>query len=131
MNNKQEKQTSISLSRSDVEFIYYAVNQHMEMVKTHHGMAWDYSLEKEAAYLESLKRRLPMHQGTEYPRISRNDFWFLEYTLNERNDFVNEGVGTPWFKAPKYDSLRTSAIINRLRRALGISKEEFENGMPE
>lgn len=127
---KKAERISTNLSVEDIQFIFYAVSQHIDIVKNNRGIAWDASLEKETACLESLRQKLPSHKGTSRPKISRDDFWFLEFTLNERKDFINEGLGTPWFQNPRYDSIKTSFLIDRLRRALGITCEELEQGMP-
>lgn len=123
--------TQITLTEDDIKFIYYAVNQHMETVKNYRGMPWECSMKKEAECLESLKERLPEGQNLAFPQITRNDFWFIEYTLNEHCAFVGEGYGKPWSKSARSDSHKTTYLVERLRKFLGITTEEYEQGMPE
>lgn len=117
-----------TLTKTDVDFIHYALAEHIAIVKSNHGCPWEASLAEEKKQVEQIKRKLPVGDNLKAPALTKDDFWFLDFALCERSDFVNEGVGTSWFQNPRYDAVKTNRLLVRLRRLLGISLEEYEKG---
>ena len=134
MSKKGNITRTTTLSKGDVDFLYHVMEDHMNIVDSHHGCAWNDSMEEEKKQANKIKSVLPAKLSAPSVPIppealSPTDFWYLDFTLLEWSDFVNEGVGSSWFKKPQYNSIRAKSILTRLRELVGISPEEYERGL--
>ena len=113
------------VSKMDIEYIRFAMDQHMSFIKDRKikAASWENTPEKE--YVRSLTAMNGLKSGT----LTKEDFWFVEFVLTEHGDYLlEEKIGESWFDNPAFENRRNSLIIANMKKAIGMSDEEYEFG---
>lgn len=124
-----------AIKKKDLDFIAFAADEHMRLVQNGYSCLWgDASPQHERVrvteVLDSLAGKCSDNGKTQPSRapLTMDDFWFLEFVLAERRDFLLEGIGQPWSGSAESDTRMMERILERLRQAVGLSARDYDLG---
>lgn len=122
------------ITKKDVAYVSFSLDEHIALLENKKSCPWDNTVCMHKTHAENIKKALAEMRKTKKVIIDENDYLFIQFSLNERADFLTEGIGTSWHKDAIYDAIKNTRFLAKLRRILGLSEtadEEAECFFPE
>ena len=124
-----------AFKKSSVDFTKHVFREHMKLVNQHYSCCWEPTIAQEQEKGETIIHGLEGDYNKTtarrtMPKLSKDDFWFLEFILREHGDFALEGLCDPWCRRATNEGRKCTSFIATLRTLCGMSKAEYSAGPP-
>lgn len=127
MSTSKKKKKGERFSKNDLEYLVFSLNEHMELLDHQHSCPWENTLAEHKTHAKAVIQKAPLLKGKgAKPKevISEEDYFFIEFVIQERSDFLYEGQGVSWKQySPHNDATFGSKLLSKLRRVLGLQQE--------
>ena len=100
----------------DISFLRFSFEEYLALLRQHKSCPQERTIELEAEYGEAVIRNIS-YAYYKKTLISEDDFAFAEYFLEERGDFIAEGIGRVYKPGTQFaaESAQCQKLINKLR----------------
>lgn len=122
------------LSERDLDFVAFALDQHMELVKRKKAplLSPTRKTEKQSA-MKIMANLRTINVSPTTKHLSEQDFWVLDFTLTEYDDLLIDGECAPWASPGCEPSGKTGLgmgkrVMAKIKSLASITPEAYEMG---
>ena len=126
-----KKKKGEKFNDKDLDYFVFSVNEHMTLLEENCSCPWENTVAEHNAHAQEIIQKLSLLKGRgtkPKPKevITDDDYFFLEFVVNERVDFLFEGQGSAWnHGSPRGDVTVGVRLLAKLRKILGLQSGYF------
>ena len=123
---------TVGLTFNDIRFLRFNFNEYLSLLSSNHSCPQEKTIEKEKERGYAVIQEI-VYANFRKVQISEEDFIFAQYFLEERGDFIAEGVGKVEKEGTLFrvESAKCQKLINKIRRLCWPDASKSENCKPE
>lgn len=120
-----QNNNNVTLTSEDINFLHFNLNEHINLLEERHGVPFENTIAAEKERGEAVFRKVIIANKL-HCKIKKDDFYFIEFALEERGDFIAEGIGRVSQPGAGHlaEAARCTWLLKKLRRWCGIREAE-------
>lgn len=123
---------TVGLTFNDIRFLRFNFDEYLALLRSNHSCPQEKTIEKEKERGTAVIRKI-VDANFRKVQISEEDFIFVQYFLEERGDFIAEGVGRVQKEGTRFpvESAKCQKLIKKIRRLCWPDAAKSDSCRPE
>lgn len=132
--DSNKKKRGSRFTDTEMEYLVFTLDEHLKLLESNLSIPWEDTFTDQRKHVKLIKDKLPLlkKRGSKPKEIiSEEDFFFIEFSMDERSSFMQEGIVSPWKgKTHSSDIARQEKLLHKLRRVLGLKGSQYSEITP-